>query len=186
MAGRGCPRRAADYVFAGWQVVVGLTVLRAVIGAPWEAGLIAALLVVAVWGAICLGVYRVVVGKVIDPLLFDGGRQPHCLDLWEWARVRVLQQPGRPFDAEWAAVPRVRGAVYEEYLDSDVWRRRRALKLEEVGYRCEQCGGTRTLQAHHLTYKRLGNERRSDLRILCCTCHSDVHNKDLCRYSGGW
>ena len=28
---------------------------------------------------------------------------------------------------------------------------------------------------HHLTYKRLGNERMDDLRMVCVPCHEAVH-----------
>lgn len=67
--------------------------------------------------------------------------------------------------------------VYHEYILSSKWKRKREQKLREVGYTCENkhCGSNQGLQVHHKTYKRLGHERMSDLRVLCRFCHEDEH-----------
>jgi 5-methylcytosine-specific restriction endonuclease McrA len=68
-------------------------------------------------------------------------------------------------------------AEYQDYLRSEHWqdvkRRFRASKLHHAG--CYVCGSAENLNLHHKTYKRLGNERLTDLIYLCKPCHSYVH-----------
>ena len=65
-------------------------------------------------------------------------------------------------------------AEYDDYLKSDRWKYltqaiRRAVKA------CEMCSFPYELNVHHKTYKRVGNERREDLIVLCRSCHSRHH-----------
>lgn len=60
---------------------------------------------------------------------------------------------------------------YEDYLRSDRWKNIRELLFEHRGRRCEACGKTENLEVHHLTYRRLGQERAEDLMIVCPACH---------------
>lgn len=60
---------------------------------------------------------------------------------------------------------------YLAYFNSPDWRRKRNAALQRAGYRCNRCGSKRDLQAHHLTYDRLGAELDSDLEVLCLICH---------------
>ena len=54
----------------------------------------------------------------------------------------------------------------------------RDAKLSIAGYRCEQCGARDRLDVHHLTYDRFGgDERMSDLRVLCRPCHNKAHGR---------
>lgn len=75
----------------------------------------------------------------------------------------------------------IRGKIwwpsYRRYLKSDKWKALRERKLRQVGYKCEECPNTTYLQAHHLTYERVGNERLSDLKILCKWCHRRKHRR---------
>lgn len=67
---------------------------------------------------------------------------------------------------------------YKQYLQSYDWRCKKINKLEQVNYKCEQCGYDGVvipLDVHHKTYERLGNERLSDLIVLCRTCHKAQH-----------
>lgn len=66
-------------------------------------------------------------------------------------------------------------AKYRTYLKSPQWDRRRLATLARAGYRCERCGAKAPLQAHHLTYKNIFNERPQDLKALCFPCHQWVH-----------
>lgn len=65
---------------------------------------------------------------------------------------------------------------YENYLKSQHWGKLR-LKVLENHPVCEKCGSDKILQIHHKTYDRLGDERLSDLQVLCQECHKKVHNK---------
>ncbi len=64
--------------------------------------------------------------------------------------------------------------TYELYLASPIWRFRRKLWIAQAGGRCERCGSRHELTIHHLNYKRLGRERRSDIQVLCWDCHQEV------------
>lgn len=64
---------------------------------------------------------------------------------------------------------------YQRVMHSAGWRKRRQRALKRAGYRCEKCGSRRRLEAHHLTYARLGRERAADLMVLCHTCHAAEH-----------
>ena len=65
---------------------------------------------------------------------------------------------------------------YRRYLESDAWKTKRKAVLHASGYRCRQCGAPAT-EVHHETYKRIYNERLSDLTALCSECHKAVHSK---------
>lgn len=65
---------------------------------------------------------------------------------------------------------------YRRYLQSAHWGERRAAALKYANHQCQRCGSSRYLQVHHKTYERLGDERLSDLMVLCDACHVDVHN----------
>ena len=68
-----------------------------------------------------------------------------------------------------------RKARHRAYLRSPEWKTRRRAALERAGGRCMDCGTTRNLHVHHLTYKRHGNELARDLRVLCSRCHRHRH-----------
>ena len=65
---------------------------------------------------------------------------------------------------------------YKEYLQSPHWKRRREDKLRAAGRRCQVCNrDSGTLDIHHNTYQRLGQELDGDLIVLCRACHSVLH-----------
>ena len=59
------------------------------------------------------------------------------------------------------------------------WRKRRHAKVEAVGGKCASCPAVTThLDVHHLNYDRLGEERDSDLEVLCRDCHQKRHAEE--------
>lgn len=67
---------------------------------------------------------------------------------------------------------------YHEYIQSKEWKAKAKAAKHRANYHCEQCGALKPehlLHAHHLTYKRLGYERKEDLRVLCNECHAEEH-----------
>ena len=66
---------------------------------------------------------------------------------------------------------------YAIYMRSAKWRKKREAKLKSVSHRCQniRCKSPLNLEAHHLTYERLGREKLSDLKILCFVCHMETH-----------
>ena len=62
------------------------------------------------------------------------------------------------------------------YMRSDRWK---ALKLQVLtiqNNQCKLCSSPYDLHLHHLTYKRLGDEKLSDLAVLCGQCHQTQHD----------
>ena len=73
---------------------------------------------------------------------------------------------------------RRRRAEYNAFMESQTWDNMRRRKLERSRYRCEQCGDTKDLQVHHLNYERFGgDERMTDLQVLCKPCHNRAHKR---------
>ena len=71
-------------------------------------------------------------------------------------------------------------AWYSDYLKTPQWQRRAERCKQRAGYKCERCGAAGvTLHAHHLSYKRVGKERESDLLAVCVDCHADIHQKQI-------
>lgn len=61
---------------------------------------------------------------------------------------------------------------YAEYIKSARWKATAKLIKESRGYVCARCGkATWSVEAHHLTYERLGRELTSDIELVCKDCH---------------
>lgn len=67
---------------------------------------------------------------------------------------------------------------YDEYLESDEWRRKADKRKSLDDYKCQLCNESENLNVHHNTYERLGDEKMSDLVTLCQSCHADYHGVD--------
>ena len=65
---------------------------------------------------------------------------------------------------------------YLDYLASDAWQAKRAEALERAGRSCQLCNtDDDTLDVHHSTYERFGDESPQDLIVLCRPCHEAHH-----------
>ncbi len=66
---------------------------------------------------------------------------------------------------------------YQEFLQSNYWKRKKAQVYATRSIKCCWiCKTTANLNVHHQTYFRLGDEKLSDLMILCQNCHKAVHD----------
>lgn len=66
--------------------------------------------------------------------------------------------------------------IYRAYLHTPLWAQKRSEALLHYGKICNRCKSEGT-DVHHKTYKRVGgDERMSDLEILCRACH-DAHHR---------
>ena len=65
---------------------------------------------------------------------------------------------------------------YERWLETDCWKLTARLLVLFHPF-CAQCGATRRLHVHHLTYLHVGAEvlYLGDLEVLCETCHGARH-----------
>lgn len=67
----------------------------------------------------------------------------------------------------------LRAMPYGEYLRTPHWKHLREDKVRAAGHRCQLCNrGSVTLNVHHRTYERLGEELDEDLTVLCRDCHN--------------
>lgn len=69
------------------------------------------------------------------------------------------------------------GKDYQSYLRGSAWAAKRLAALNRAEHRCQVCYSNVKLQVHHRTYERLGDERPSDLTVLCDDCHAKFHEK---------
>ena len=72
---------------------------------------------------------------------------------------------------------KLRSLPYSEYLKTDHWQATRARALQRDGYQCRICASGKSLEVHHLTYERRGEERAIDLITLCERCHAAQHSR---------
>jgi hypothetical protein len=71
----------------------------------------------------------------------------------------------------------LRTMPYAEYLQTEHWQQVRQAALTRAEYRCQVCNSPYHLQVHHRTYERRGEERDTDLTVLCDTCHGRFHRE---------
>ena len=71
-----------------------------------------------------------------------------------------------------------RALLYQEYLLSNEWKRRRLRILDRDKYTCQGCHETAATQVHHLTYTHLFDELDYQLISLCENCHAKAHKKE--------
>jgi hypothetical protein len=82
----------------------------------------------------------------------------------------------------------MKSAEYLAYLRSPQWQDFREEALAHYGRKCHWCDSGRRLQVHHLTYRRLGHEHISDVRVMCAKCHREAdqvradHPEHWCPY----
>ena len=69
----------------------------------------------------------------------------------------------------------LREMSYQSYLQSKWWQFRRKWAISDFDNKCQRCGFTHQLDAHHLSYENIGDERAEDLMVLCRRCHLDEH-----------
>lgn len=66
---------------------------------------------------------------------------------------------------------------YRQYLKSIQWKTLKSYALERARNRCQICNSDLMLAVHHRRYPPfLGEEKISDLTVLCRRCHDLFHN----------
>ena len=96
----------------------------------------------------------------------------------EKRRIELSSERYQQEQAERAAeLLRLKRIPYREYLGTEHWQRVRESALKRSWYRCQLCNSDGLLDVHHRTYERRGEERASDVIVLCRQCHSKFHDK---------
>jgi 5-methylcytosine-specific restriction endonuclease McrA len=94
-------------------------------------------------------------------------------------RARRGQRPLSPKEEyEYVSRRRMRelkSLPYESYLHTVHWLNTASSARNRAGHKCERCGAVGSLEVHHLSYERIGEELPGDLEALCSSCHEDEH-----------
>ncbi len=69
--------------------------------------------------------------------------------------------------------------LYEDYLKSDAWKRKRSLVLARDKQTCQSCLEQPATEVHHLTYDQIFEEYLFDLVSVCRKCHERLHSKKI-------
>jgi hypothetical protein len=113
--------------------------------------------------------------------LHDDGRIEWVVrDGWPWIRVPEAARDANDDDGiirRRDRLQELRTMPYKEYLLTPEWKERRHLHLEYAGDRCQVCNSPSSLHVHHRTYANRGNERFTDLIVMCATCHLHFHDR---------
>lgn len=64
------------------------------------------------------------------------------------------------------------------YMESRVWKDKRALVFQRANDICECCRLEPAEMCHHLHYKHVGAEPLWDLVAICGSCHDDLHRRN--------
>lgn len=66
---------------------------------------------------------------------------------------------------------------YARYIESPEWAAFRERYYRTHDKRCfvVECGSTESIRLHHINYRRIGNERPTDVVPLCAFHHKEVH-----------
>jgi hypothetical protein len=68
---------------------------------------------------------------------------------------------------------------YADYLHTHYWRKLRSKMLRRAENKCQVCSTSGPiLQVHHNTYARIGDERMTDLFVLCGYHHAVLHTSN--------
>ena len=67
---------------------------------------------------------------------------------------------------------------YDDYLNTPWWKNIRRKRIDYDDMKCHDCGTSKSLTVHHLTYDTLGCESLEDLVTLCRDCHKRRHDTD--------
>lgn len=65
--------------------------------------------------------------------------------------------------------------LYEDYLKSKQWQKKREEILNKRGKKCMICGCVEHIQVHHLNYESLADEDERFLIPICQQCHTMIH-----------
>lgn len=66
--------------------------------------------------------------------------------------------------------------LYNDYLSSYSWNIKRDILIKKYDGRCQLCNSNKNINIHHRTYENLGDEKFTDLTVLCNSCHKKFHD----------
>lgn len=125
--------------------------------------------------------------NVQDPHIFDGSEEEQDLidfihELYgkpDELQPKPIFSPRQDRTQNFTTGQFMSAEAKRNYLLSPEWQELRTQVFTRDNYTCQSCGSTKSLNCHHITYERLGNEHLSDLATLCGGpdgCHNKLHN----------
>jgi len=80
-------------------------------------------------------------------------------------------------EQSWEIASKVETVDYNIYINSPAWKysAARLAAITRDNRECSMCSDKNSLEVHHTTYERLGNELITDLITLCKDCHIHTH-----------
>ena len=117
-------------------------------------------------------VISIAYAKNLGKTIIIGGKNKNIVPEWI---INLADYTNFHHKATWESALRyaITPAYYRWYISSDEWRIRANEAKRKAGYRCQVCNrNNNTLDAHHRTYDRLGNEAPEDITVLCRDCHA--------------
>lgn len=116
-------------------------------------------------------------------------------ELDQWGRPWLRKTPSPPISEtksktdskpekpswEWKPKPNliIMQSHVDEYYRSSEWQAKRSIMLARAENKCNRCGALQLsgLHVHHNNYHNFGNEKMTDLEVLCKTCHEKQHKR---------
>lgn len=65
-----------------------------------------------------------------------------------------------------------------QYIKSPAWAKTREWALTFWGNCCSVCSSSDNPEVYHRSQEHLGNERITDLVVLCSACHKKLHDTE--------
>lgn len=106
-------------------------------------------------------------------IVFNKNKEYFCDECDYLENIRIIKT-GNKDDKRYTRALRL--IPYNEYLQTEHWKRVRERILRQSGYKCQSCGSLCNLNVHHNTYENRGHEKDEDLVVLCFDCHQKFHN----------
>lgn len=108
-----------------------------------------------------------------------------CKPIAEKERQEAFQKKRLQWNSRYNAK---RDPKYTRFYASNDWKRMSKAKMQDAGYRCEDCGAI-AVEVHHVDpiQTESGWERRldwSNLKALCLDCHNKSHGRFTSRAKG--
>lgn len=109
-----------------------------------------------------------IIATAIRNLYSAHDQQPPELDI---KRIRKMSPPVMNH----IYVLRLKSLSAKSYNKTAHWQDLRIRALGLAGDECFRCSSCNDLHVHHITYEHLGEEKMSDLQVLCASCHRKEH-----------
>jgi len=82
-------------------------------------------------------------------------------------------------DMEETLIDHYNSIPYEKYLATSHWIRFRKASILNANFSCKLCNSKDDLNVHHNNYDNRGCETFNDVIVLCRSCHSKFHDKNI-------